>query len=56
MFCYVNEVTFGPPPKDGGQLPGEPTKNIGLEFSVPPPDLQGGGSGWRLNQTPVAHI
>ena len=23
-LCYVNEVTFGPPPKDGDCLSGEP--------------------------------
>ena len=43
VFCYVNEVTCGPPLNDGGWLPGKPTENRRWELSVPPQTSREGG-------------
>ena len=38
VFCYVNKMTFGPAPKDGGWLPGDPTELLeGWNFQSHPP-------------------
>lgn len=42
-------------PKNGGWLPREPTKNRGMELSVPFPDFWGQEWGYRVNQSPKAN-
>lgn len=46
VFCHVHEVTFGMPL--GVVARGTNPKIGGLDFSVPPVDLWGGQTSWRL--------
>ena len=55
IFCYVNEVFWGPHLRMG--LVAKETKHVirGLALSFQTPNLWGGERSWRLNQSPVAN-
>lgn len=54
VFCYVNEVTFGPHLRMGAGCRGANLVIRGLELSVPPPSIWREERGSGLTPSPVA--